>query len=263
MLRAVLPCFSLTMIHEKLQPYCDQKNLKKLSKLLVHVEKELVQCGCTRVAVELTTTRPPSFTTTFFGIQPIAVGDQLMAISAQRDEGQTVVVKLPLRKGRTLPYKINIALVAKADGAASRHKHLGWLFEPPNRARAKQLKKLKLPDVIWNHGVRGVFSLNITHEITDNMEMVGTSNWVVSSGYDGFAIRRPAVAVYIEAAPRLEALLDSEGYRREHHVAALPAATIIDSKTSFEQATHSFKGLLSYRLVHYLLKKARRNRDAP
>ena len=139
--------------------------------------------------------------------------DQLMIIYGQIFS-RTFRITLPLSKGGTLPIFTEIELNVKFDDYAEFKKTFTgrkWVLKSGDKARAKQLKKLKFPAVDWKHNRMDTkFEVNITHVISPLEDNQSKCSWCVYAGYQRrLTFRTPPVSKYLGFADKLERLLQT------------------------------------------------------
>ena len=201
-------------IHEKLTPFSSLKNVKKFSKVLVELEKDLAEVGCRDFEVELREKEQSgSAIKRFFTLEGSGEADQWLIVQAAVD-GRKIAATIPMRRGVSLPYSVEIQLNAPVGWAATYQQAFAgkkWVLEPENKNIAKGLKQIKLPDLNWVHASGGLkHKLAIGFTICGDEDEPTKSIWIIHSGYQGFLVGvGPKVAKYIQAAPSLEQFLST------------------------------------------------------
>ncbi len=166
----------------------------------------------------------------FFALEKAADADHWLAVNAVVLERE-VRILAPFRRGLSLPYSVEIALNAPLSVIATYRRGLilraEWIVEPDtlaNRAKPKQLVALRLPEVGWRHDSGGIpIALAEGGRIGVSAGGQRRVTWTVHSAYQGFLFNvGPRIVKYVQAAPRLEALL-SEWLVEQANPPSVPA----------------------------------------
>lgn len=199
------------MLHPKLQPFAQTAFIDRMNAVLKRVAKELETAGSSELEVEVVSNRDASLLHQLFTFQLKYEANQWLSITGDAC-GYLFRLILPFRNGVTLPYELEICLKAKA----SIYAELGgwitsrgiWFTKPPNHAKAKALRRLRLPGVGWVHAAGAVkHTLQDGGFILPPGDGAETNRWIVRSAYQGFIFVRPRVVKYLRAAERLDTLL--------------------------------------------------------
>ncbi len=203
---------------EPLKRYQGEPGLRTYAKIYRMVEKEYVKLGAKVVTSELLSKKDDrSALRRFFALEKADDADHWLSIDTLID-GRLLRLTAPFRRGLTLPYSLEIRLRPRIDFSASYRKNLlrapQWEFSPLSprfKGRHAELEALKIPKVGWRHDSSGLPVL-----ISEGMKLApapvdpnGPTAFTVISAYQGFLFNvGPRVTRYVEAVPRLEALLD-------------------------------------------------------
>ncbi|MCG8589830.1 MAG: hypothetical protein MJE66_11110 [Proteobacteria bacterium] len=201
-------------IHPKLERFAGRKNIRKLSKALTALEKDLAKVQCRDFSVEVVEEADSrSFMDKFLQFQETAHFDRVMHVQAQIS-GRDVSVAVPMEKHWLWPYSIDIPLNVSAQGVAIYEQGFAskrWVTEPKDESLARDLKKLKLPKVKWKYKDRGYqFTVRTAFEVEPDAEDPARAVWTVHSGHfpaSFFGGQLPKTSCFVEAARELEVVL--------------------------------------------------------
>lgn len=202
------------VVEADLEPFRKTNYISRINRAYRPVARELKFAGASDLAVAVHSDTNASVLKNLFTFQLRYDANQwLTACGTAR--GFPFCLTLPFRNGITFPYSLEIQLTSRAAVRA----HLGawftgrgrWFTEPANRISARRLRDLRLPRVGWVHASGGVkHTLQCGGEILPPDEQAGVNRWIVYSAYQGLIFRvRPRVDKYLQAAIRLQALLES------------------------------------------------------
>ena len=122
-------------IHPRLRDYSDRKYIRKLSKVLGALEKDLAKLHCPQFTVELIEENDPrSAMDRFLSFKHELHLDKILHVTTRVMERE-VSVFVPMHKHQLFPYSLEIGLNVEAPGVAVYEqgfvkKH--WVVEPKN-----------------------------------------------------------------------------------------------------------------------------------
>lgn len=199
-----------------LEGFRHEPGIRSYRRALKSIRRELERLSALGVAVDLLVKKDGrSALRRFFTLEKANEADHTLIVEAVvRDRRVRVVA--PFRRGLTLPYALEIELRTPVDFVASLRRNAlfasKWEFSPnlpryyPNPAA---LLKLKLPDVGWRHDSGGIpILVSEGGRIAPSTQKDWPSAWTIYSAYQGFLFNvGPRLVKYLEAAPRVEALV--------------------------------------------------------
>ena len=201
-------------LHSRLAQYASEEYISRFNDILKMIElDELNKLQCREWEVGLIRVGKTTLWERFCTLSNVgSQTEQIMFIRGRVTDIQFNIL-IPMALGYLQPYTLDIRLRAPIDGAAKCRRGFlwkKWELSPGNPDRLKQLKRLGLPAVNFDHSWGGYkYRLSVGHQIIADEKDVGFSRWIVNSGYQGFVFGvGPRVAKYVQAAPRLESLLN-------------------------------------------------------
>jgi len=202
-------------IHPKLEPYQDVKYVKKFSKVLDALEKDLESVQCPSFSAEIVTeVDERTFGDKFLQFRSEAHFDRIMLVDANL-QGRDVVVSMPMESVYFWPYSVDIPLNVEAQGAAVYEQGFAkkrWVTDPKNEELERDLKGLKLPNIKWQYKDRANKFKVSTAFVIQADEETGRAVWTLHSGYFPASFlggKLPKVSTFVEAASDLERILAS------------------------------------------------------
>jgi hypothetical protein len=201
------------MVHPSLEPYAKTPYVRRISRVMKHVDRDLATCGSRDLDITLASDRDASVWGELFTFRLGYHANQWLTVAGKAC-AFPFIWTLPFRNGVPLPSILEIPLHSHVDYQATLDPWIvsrgRWFSQPLNRSRSLALQGLKLPAVAWTH-VAGGLKHRIRHGgmILAPTEDCPTNRWVVISGYQGFMLQRPRAATHLRHAGRLDQLLRS------------------------------------------------------
>lgn len=203
-------------LNRKLQSFPGIPKIKVFSKLLDKIEADLRELNIVDLHAEiLEKKKEGSALKRFlsFRVTDMWDPDQIMVVSGTAMSRPFMVI-IPLRKGGTLPYFVEIDLNASPGETLEFRKGFAggkWVLEQDNKKKRDRLSRLKLPGIGWTHARTGMkFDILTAHQIIPDEDNGSTSMWIIHSGYQGFLFNvGPKVSKYLKAARDVEYFLNS------------------------------------------------------
>jgi len=199
-------------LHPKLERYKSEKYIKRFSKTLKAVDRELQAVGRAEWVVEILMYEDPYMWKHIIPFIPLDDIEKTVMIVQGTVGGRPFTFENPMALGLLLPYTLRITLDTKVDARYMfRRSGFGgiWSSEPGRPEHIAAIERLSLPTVRFRHSWGGgVSMIHLGHEILPDDSNPSHVSWVIRSGYQGFVFNvGPRVAKYIQAAPGLEEVL--------------------------------------------------------
>ena len=198
-----------------LKAFAAEPGFRSYARVYRKVERELALLHAKPESAEILSKKDQrSALRKFFALEKATDADHWLAVNAQVG-GRAIRFLGPFRRGLHLPYSLEIGLDVPASVTASLTRSLvlrpRWQVLPnlpENKSKAQELEALMLPAVGWRHESGGIPILLTEGGRIGNVVGERHAAWTVFSAFQGFIFNvGPRIARYVEAAPRLEALL--------------------------------------------------------
>lgn len=204
-------------IHPKLERFRDRKYIKKLSKVLTRLEKDLSSVQCVDPSVELVEEADSrSFGEKLLQLRHEYHCDRVMYVRGNA-VGHDFGVLVPMHQHQLFPYTVEIDLNIAAQGFAAYEQGFAkkrWITEPKDDDLERGLQALKLPKIKWSFSDRGLnHNIGTAFQIGPRQDDSDLGSWCIHSGFfpaSFFGGHFPRVACFLEAIPRLERFLASK-----------------------------------------------------
>ena len=201
---------------DALEKFRSEPGIRSYRRCLKKVIKELQKLNAVGITVDLLSKEDSrSALRRAFSLEKANDADHSLIVEGLVLD-RLVRVTAPFRRGLALPYSVEIGLRSKVDFQVTLRRNIllasKWEFSPnlPKYFhRPAELATLKLPDVGWRHDSGGIpIGVPEGGRIAPSTRKDLPSTWTVFSAYQGFLFNvGPRIAKYVEAAPRLDALL--------------------------------------------------------
>lgn len=201
----------------KLEPFSNFPKIKLFNKVLNYVEREFDKLSINDWTIELYQVEDDETALSKFlslKFTDDRAPEQIMSVNGSYS-GRNFRVNVGINAGGTLPYNLEISINSPFNDVAEYKKAFvgkKWELKSGDKAKAKQLNKLKMPKIIWKHQkAMGMIYRNIIipFQIISDPKDQSKSIWIVTSGYHrSLAGTGPKIGAYLEAANKLEAFLN-------------------------------------------------------
>lgn len=202
-------------LHPRLAQFAKVKNIRRFSRLLSFVERDLACAGLREFDVDVwEADRPKSALKRLLTLEDGNEPHQALIVRGQY-LGFPFTATVPLRNSRTMPYFVDFVLpvqVACVCRYVPSFRGGKWKLAEASDLLEHQMKSFAMPKIVWSHSAGGVTYTVVNGAILTPLPDDPTRTvWSIQSGYHGFVIKvGPRISPYFAALPQLNEALSAK-----------------------------------------------------